>query len=360
MRAAIDNLHGSIHANDNKSSSALVVHGLLAASVVALTTQLGSIHNEATSAMRFGLILDLGVALICFAASVLFLLWTLYPHEPRSLDRRIRGEYKHLFFPALEWLRPGSTTQDNEVRRLRPALAAMVDDDALDDEYLAELVKVAEIRDVDATRTRRGIVLLGFEVILVLLYLVLLGVVSQGWLSTRRDATPPPTIAWQLTTATGTHALRGADPDLALAPPNRNAFVSITASSNGHLRSLEVWKRETYVCAGSASAVLVTATGDDPAAEVDVGSQDQSTKTRTIHQTLPAGNLRCPSVDAPTEAVFVLTAEATDSSGAVSRQTIKFRDSRPAARPIVHHVTHRRCRRWRWAGQTRAGPSVEP
>src|SRR4051794_7709162 len=74
---AIDDIQGSIHANDTKSSAGLVVHGLLATGVVALLSRLGGIYGRGTDSAQFVIRGALAVALVLFVLSVLSLLYAV-------------------------------------------------------------------------------------------------------------------------------------------------------------------------------------------------------------------------------------------------------------------------------------------
>lgn len=104
LRAAIDDIQGSIHANDSKSAAALVVHALLATAVVALSTHLDSLYDKATRTVQHMLVGVLLAVLACFVASVVELLRSIAPYEPRAVGGRIAREYAHLFFPDIESL----------------------------------------------------------------------------------------------------------------------------------------------------------------------------------------------------------------------------------------------------------------
>ena len=93
VRHALNDLQGSIHANDSKSSAGLVVHGLLATAVLTLVSRLGPVYGDATDVARAAVVLCLLAALLTAVASILCLLAAVKPYPPSKVVKRLRGRY---------------------------------------------------------------------------------------------------------------------------------------------------------------------------------------------------------------------------------------------------------------------------
>jgi hypothetical protein len=175
---AIEDIQGSIHANDSKSAAGLVVHGLLATAVVTLAVHLGPIYNSATvvghDLIKWALIVTLPVAV----ASIICLIVAVYPQGPGKIDSRLADRHPGVFFPDVKKLKGSRLDEFDQLRPKLTALAAATAGDALDDAYLAELLKVAYIRFKEARWARAGFVLLGAEVLCVAVFLATVGCVA--------------------------------------------------------------------------------------------------------------------------------------------------------------------------------------
>src|SRR4051794_30203659 len=100
----VADIQGSIHANDSKSAAGLVVHGLLVTGVVALSSRLGPVYENATHDAQIAIRLTLGAVLVLFLVSVGSLLRAIYPYYPRKVSRNLPNEpgYKPVFFPPIK------------------------------------------------------------------------------------------------------------------------------------------------------------------------------------------------------------------------------------------------------------------
>lgn len=177
MRHAIDDLQGSIRANDAKASAALVVHGLLFAGVLTITREIDSVYRDTGCPGRAAIVALLVLALAGFVLSVVFLLRAVSPYRPKDLANQIAGEHPRVFFPDFPTL-----TQDGgaggELEALRRRTDALKDTGQLDAEYRAELLKLSAILDHEAAAARLGYLFLRAEVICVGFYLLLVGILA--------------------------------------------------------------------------------------------------------------------------------------------------------------------------------------
>jgi hypothetical protein len=99
LTTALGDVKGSIHANDQKVSAALVVNGLLLTSVVNVVTHTDRTYKKAEPwAHTLGLAL-LALALVMFIASVGYLLSAMSPYRPETLEKKLDGRYPRVFFP---------------------------------------------------------------------------------------------------------------------------------------------------------------------------------------------------------------------------------------------------------------------
>jgi hypothetical protein len=252
LARAIEDIQGSIHANDSKSAAGLVVHGLLATAVVTLAVHLDPIYRSATLAghdlIKWALILTLPVAV----ASIFCLIAAVYPRGPGKIEKRLKNRHPGVFFPDVKTLKSSRANEFDELRPKLTELANAADGDALDDEYLAELLKVAHIRFKEARWAKLGFVLLGVEVLCVAVFLATVGSVAGDVLGaaaskTNSDKLGGMSLHWDIEQGRRRYSLTGAG-NLTL-PGKGGAQVRLLAKAPDGLRSVRLVIRTFYRCA---------------------------------------------------------------------------------------------------------------
>jgi ElaB/YqjD/DUF883 family membrane-anchored ribosome-binding protein len=99
LRDSIVDIEGSIHANDNKASAALVVHGLVFAGAASLAKELGDVYMRLTELEEVVFWIAAGGALGSLLVSVLSLLAAIFPYHPRHLSSKC-FKTEDVFHPA--------------------------------------------------------------------------------------------------------------------------------------------------------------------------------------------------------------------------------------------------------------------
>ncbi len=168
----VEDLQGSIHANDSKCSAALITHGLLFAGVVTVTANAARIYPDAHGALPILALVFAGLAACAFVVSIACLLLAVMPYQPSAVAQAIVDGYgpPQLFFPPVSALSPGG----DPLRRQLDA-AGRLDQEAVTLELVAESVKLADIRRHEARYARVGYRALIVEVGLVVAFLGLVG-----------------------------------------------------------------------------------------------------------------------------------------------------------------------------------------
>ncbi len=180
LRDGINDIQGSIRANDGKSSAALVVHGLLFAGVLSVTREVGPVYETAEGWQQVAVVALLSLALVAFVVSVVQLTRAVSPYEPDELGVRLSPHHPRVFFPSLEDLRQRARCDGtNELLKYLREVRAMSEAN-IDEDYAAELLKVADIRDVEARRARNGYRWLRVELLFVASYLVFVAILAIG------------------------------------------------------------------------------------------------------------------------------------------------------------------------------------
>lgn len=178
--AGIEDAQGTIHANDSKCSAALITHGLLFAGVVTVTAEAAKLYPEAHGALPILALCLVGLAAAAFMVSIVALLFAVMPYRPKALMAAIdeRNHSRQIFFPPSRdrCLPIPSGNQDPVLRQL--AAVAALDERAATLELVAESVKLAAVRDHEASLAKVGYVALIVEVALVVAYLGLVGAVA--------------------------------------------------------------------------------------------------------------------------------------------------------------------------------------
>jgi hypothetical protein len=251
---AIADIQGSIHANDNKSSAGLVVQGLLVAAVVTVVTHLGEVYGDGSEWAQVAIKALLFLSLVTALASILAFVRAISPYNPQTiakrLDERPGVPPRQVFFPDVEKLQeaaksPGAFDEyaialEGEVRALRD------DPDEAMRVYLAELLKVADIRANEARRAEIGFRFLGIEVALVAAYLAVAGCIAGQILGFAATAGERPTLRWELTGAGLPHRVSSGT-RLAV---HRGAGVTVrlAASAEGELSQVRLVRRTALRC----------------------------------------------------------------------------------------------------------------
>jgi hypothetical protein len=177
--AAIDDINGSIKANDAKASVALIVHGLLFTAVLTVTTKIGSTFQDASALPKALMIVFLSVALGAFLVSVVFLMLGARPRRPTHLVKDLKGHYLEAFFPVPRDLRgtardeTGAVQLDEQKKRVME-----LNRDNVINELSAEVVKLANILDYARQTTQWGYVALAVEIASVSAFLVVVGALA--------------------------------------------------------------------------------------------------------------------------------------------------------------------------------------
>ena len=253
LRHAIADVQGSIHANDSKSSAGLVVQGLLATAVVTLSTELGSIYDEATACSQILIKVGLIATLLLGGLSIACLILAVVPHEPRrSLVKRNFADRRSVYFPDLKEMEREKPPK--EISQLKNRFEKLVQDEGnVDDEYLAELLIVADIRFSEARWAKWGFRFLGLEVIFVLLFLGTTGAVAGGLLGAATNR-PESSIRWEVIQGGHRQSL-SADDDAVLIRSSAQIRVQAKSPSGQHF--LRLTRRATYGCEASAGGRLL-------------------------------------------------------------------------------------------------------
>jgi hypothetical protein len=180
LTTALGDIKGSIHANDQKVSAALVVNGLLLTSVVTVVTHTEHIYKKAHSSRDAGIVL-LSLALAAFIASVGWLLWAMKPYRPKGIANKIQedvdksdhaGRYQRVFFPVKEDLKA-----ETPFTKWRGRIE-LLELDGIVDELTAEILKLADILRTESDRAKWGYLCLAVEGLLVTAFFVLVAAVA--------------------------------------------------------------------------------------------------------------------------------------------------------------------------------------
>jgi hypothetical protein len=148
--AAVTDIQGSVKANDQKASAALVVHGLLFAGILTVVSKLGSTYENATTWQQIAGLVALAIGLAAFLVSVAYLLRAIRPYRPERLEDKLEGRFKRVFFPLENDLKTKDPLGDWRAR-----VDALDFDDILD-ELTAEVLKLAEVLRFESSRARIG------------------------------------------------------------------------------------------------------------------------------------------------------------------------------------------------------------
>jgi hypothetical protein len=318
---AIEDIQGSIHANDSKSAAGLVVHGLLATAVVTLAVHLGPIYSSATVAghdlIKWALIVTLPVAV----ASIICLIVAVYPHGPGKIDSRLANRHLGVFFPDIKRLKDSRLDEFDQLRTKLTELAAATAGDALDDEYLAELLKVAYIRFKEARWAKAGFVLLGVEVLCVAVFLATVGSVAGDVLGAEASRTGSVSLRWDIAQGQRRYSLTGVH-NRALVGAGE-AQVRLLADDPHGLRSLRLTRRVSYRCAVRKMARTLFAGG---AIEEDV--RLFAARRAVLLSSSDVRPHRCPGGERFMEVLLRFTADMRGESGTPTHGSLVLRAGR--------------------------------
>ncbi len=336
---AITDIQGSIHANDEKSAAGLIVHGLLATAVVTLASQLGSIYEGASVAAQVVIKLTLGGMLLAAVLSITCLIKAIRPYEPKSIATRLAHASRGVFFPDIRKLtKVATSTGPDELAQLRPGYEAIATPNTLDDEYLTQLLKVADIRANEADWAKRGFLLLGVEIALVAVYLTTVGCIAGNMLGagvaqagTTQHTT---TLDWVLTQASRRQSISGSG-KLALSADGQ-AHVRLEAHNASGLEAVQLATTATFRCVGAR------------------GSQRSAVSRAPTQRTLPSSasgvaletilalaRRPCAEVGGePTTIVIRLAGSARSDSGELRTATLTLaRPGGASPRPFASFLT---------------------
>lgn len=165
LLAAIQDIQGSIRANDGKHSAALITHGLLFAGTTNVVIQVDeATYEHAPLVLKIVGLLSAGVALLAFAWSLTCLLRAIAPHrpDPDLMQRMVDGSHPPgVFFPDLERL--SAAADGDELATFLRDLEAL-DDSSAARELGFELIKVQDILNHDRRWAREGFKVLKVEI----------------------------------------------------------------------------------------------------------------------------------------------------------------------------------------------------
>lgn len=230
--ASIVDIQGSIHANDQKSSAGLVVHGLLFAGVLTVVANIDDVIDDASVWAQAAGVLTLLTALGAFVISIIQLVRAAAPYQPLEVAEDISSGYEHVFFPLPEELKGFA---GNQHVALLWKLAAVDGADKIARVYAAEQVKLADIREVQARRAKRGFFWLRVELYAVAGFLtgVVLVAISTPGLA-EDAASDRMSLRWTVKHG-DVHYLHGGG-QLALRQTDSVLRVTLTASGRDDIR----------------------------------------------------------------------------------------------------------------------------
>jgi hypothetical protein len=256
---AIEDIQGSIHANDNKSSAGLVVHGLLVTGILALSSGLGELYGKANDTAQTVIKYALGGALVLLFLSVVSLLVAISPYAARRYAKRLPSSagYRRVFFPDARKLKKAKR---GAATNLLADLRDLDSNDRLEEQLIGELVLLAQIRYHEAWWARLGFFLLGLEVCCGVAYLGMIGRVAAGEF---REHTPAPAhaaaIEWSIKSTAYSRRLPAANAIVVLGAPRRVTATLLTGSHDG-VRQANVSVSLTYTCRRRATRRTMPAT----------------------------------------------------------------------------------------------------
>jgi hypothetical protein len=307
--ASIADVQGTIHANDEKSSAALIVHGLLFAGVLAITASAVNLYDRAAVWARVVAVALLIVALVCFTVSVYCLLRAVNPFNPQREIDRLGGRVEpDIFYLRAEYVF-GHAEGPLEFLRDR---TANLTDDQIETLLAHESLKLMRVHDEESRWASRGVTFLIAEVIAVALFLLLVGLVATGaGFARQSDPATPPGLAVQVRETSGVVESRSTYGTIAL-PPGAGVAELRAVGSGSRLKSVRLSETARYRCRGNRRAPLIVRSASETAATGSGPGQ-----LTLAHAPAP---IDCPS--GTRRVSYLVDAEATTRSGADARETV--------------------------------------
>lgn len=330
LAQAIADIQGSIHANDSKSSAGLVVHGLLATGVVALSSRLGDVYAGAGVAVHVMLIIELALALILFVLSVGALLMAVNPYYPEDVASRLPGDpgYAKVFFPDITGMKEIAAAGgdgDGEAVQLTRLIDGLTPEN-LQQQLTGELLKVADIRDHEARWAQRGFVFLFIEVLCVSAYFATVGIVAAS--PSHHRSPSQPAINWRVTTSRGKLLkLRTANAAVKIPAPARITARLIARDASG-IRTAEITAVSSYACAGRAGVRTVAAPRRQVHLLPPAAGQTTGEVARISARHISLRRRPCPRGARYSGGMVVVIGRAVNSQGAERNGVLRVRAPR--------------------------------
>jgi hypothetical protein len=316
VRQAITDIQGSIQANDQKSAAGLVAQAFLTAAVVGLVTQLGSIHKEGTEAARVLIDLALGGTMVFGVLSISFLIIAVMPYEPGE-EFAARNKRGGVYFPQITKL-TGKWRRDDvsELDQLKPKFEDLRKEDQLHEEYLSELLMVANIRHHEARWGKIGFRFLLVEVVCVVIYLITIGAVAEDVFGAAA-ASPPASLRWEVVQKGHRQSLATVD---GLVLPYPKAQVQLRFEDPAGERHAKLTRAATYHCAAGKRRgrrrILKPVTQN---------AQLFGAKHAVLVESAAISRLRCPRKTRLRRVVWRFRGETVSESGALTVGLFRLR-----------------------------------
>lgn len=169
LYAAIDDIGEAVRGNDAKAYAALVLHGLILTGLTTLITALGTVYQKATHAERILGVGSLSLTFVCFLLSAWALIDAVTPYRPNELEKLIKEQYNHVFFPIDVYT--AASPHGAMTKRLES-----MDELKVRDELVAETLKLRDILDHESQKTWRGYRILRYELGAAAVFLLIVAV----------------------------------------------------------------------------------------------------------------------------------------------------------------------------------------
>jgi hypothetical protein len=311
VRQAITDIQGSIEANDEKSAAGLVAQALLATAMVTLVVNLGSTYQDGTDFCQWLINIALGGALLCGVISISCLIVAVSPFEP-TLNRR-----NDLYFPDFQRLsrearEHGTRTFDG----LKSKFLSLDSPRAIDDEYLWELLKVAEIRYYEARWGKWGFRFLLAEVAFTVLYLATIGAVAGNVLGATA-APPPASLRWEVVQKDHRQALSTID-GFVLSYPKVQVQLRVEDPAGEHYAKLT--RVTTYRCGRRGHRHVLK--------PVIQNARLSGAEHALLVTTAALPGLHCPRGTRPRRATWRFRAEVQSESGNLTVGLLRLRTAK--------------------------------
>jgi hypothetical protein len=311
VRQAITDIQGSIEANDQKSAAGLVAQALLATAVVTLVVHLGSTYQDGTAFCKWLIKIALGGTLVCGVTSISCLIVAVSPYEP-ALNRR-----NDLYFPDLQRLEAEATELGISMfELLKRKFSSLDSPDGVDDEYLWELLKVADIRYYEAEWGKWGFRFLLAEVAFTVLYLATIGAVAGNVLGAAVPS-PAASLRWEVVQNGHRQSLATID-GFVLSYPK--AQVQLRVEDPAGERSAKLTRAVTYRCSRKGRTRVLR--------PVTQNARLLGARHALLVATAATPGLRCPRRIRPRGVIWRFRAEVRSQSGALTVGLLRLRMAR--------------------------------